>query len=226
MPVDPLGESDAGDAMVPGATPEDLAAISTAKRLLRKAVLLRRDARPEAERRTHDLARMALIERVLASVPDTVACYLSTGSEPGTRRLVAWLAARDVRVLLPLLTMPNGSWRSEPAWADYTGPDNLRAGRASILEPTGRALPVTEITRAELIICPALAASGYGDRLGRGGGWYDRALAQAAGRTSCALLNDDEVVPQVPAQPWDRRVDLIITPTKIIDCVLARSEPV
>jgi 5-formyltetrahydrofolate cyclo-ligase len=80
----------------------DAAAIAGAKQTLRKAVLFRRDARTRAQREHDDEARMEIIEASLEDrIPDTVAAYLSNGSEPGTLQLVAWLAAHSVRVLLP-----------------------------------------------------------------------------------------------------------------------------
>jgi 5-formyltetrahydrofolate cyclo-ligase len=70
-----------------------------------------------------------------------------------------------------------------------------------------------------VIICPGLAANRKGDRLGRGGGWYDRALRHASSSAPVwVLLNADEVLETIPMQPWDRRVDAIVTPAGMIMC--------
>ena len=203
-----------------GADAADQAAIDGAKRTLRKAVLFRRDARSARQRDHDDEARMSIIESSLWDrMPDSVAAYLSAGSEPGTLQLVAWLAAQNIRVLLPVLSHPVGGLLDRPAWAPYEGPDALRVGARSILEPTGDPLPSEQLPEAELIICPGLAANIAGDRLGRGGGWYDRALRHASQSAPIwLLLNDDEVLETIPVQPWDRRVDVIITPTRMITC--------
>jgi 5-formyltetrahydrofolate cyclo-ligase len=200
--------------------PVDVAAIDGAKRTLRKAVLFRRDMRPAKDRQAADEARMSIIESSLADrMPDTVAAYLSMGAEPGSLQLVAWLAAHEVRVLLPVLSHPVGGRLDKPAWAPYEGPDALRTGAFSILEPTGDPLPSEQLPEAELIVCPGLAANRRGDRLGRGGGWYDRALKHASQSAPVwLLLNDDEVLDTIPIQPWDRRVDVIITPSRMITC--------
>ena len=183
----------------------DAAAIAGAKRTLRKAILFRRDARTRAQREHDDEARMEMIEASLEDrIPDTVAAYLSTGSEPGSLQLVAWLAANRL---------------DKPAWAPYEGPDALRVGAYSILEPTGDVVPSEQLPEAELIICPGLAANLHGDRLGRGGGWYDRALRHASQSAPVwLLLNDDEVLETIPVHAWDHRVDVIITPTRMITC--------
>lgn len=199
----------------------DAAAIAGAKSMLRKAVQFRRDSRPVDQRTAADEARLALMSEVfLDRLPDTVAAYLSAGSEPGTLQLVAWLAAHNVRVLLPVLSAPaGGSQLMEPAWAPYGGPDALRVGAYAILEPTTERVPSEQLPEAEMVICPGLAANRLGDRLGRGGGWYDRALRHASASAPIwVLLNDDEVLQTIPTDAWDRRVDVIVTPSQVITC--------
>lgn len=198
----------------------DQAALAAAKRQLRSAVLLRRASRSPAERSADDEARFALLVTALADrLPDTVAAYVSAGDEPDTLRLVAWLGARGVRVMLPLLTDGSGGRLPEPAWAAYDGPEALRAGPLGLLEPTTTPVPARQLPEAELVVCPGLAANLHGDRLGRGGGWYDRALLHVGQSTPVVvLLNRDEVLTAIPAQPWDRRVDRVATPDAIVDC--------
>ena len=199
----------------------DDTAIAGAKKMLRRAVQLRRDSRSPQQRTADDEARLLVMGTALGDrMPDTVAAYLSTGSEPGTLQLVAWLGAHRVRVLLPVLSpLPDGSPRRDPAWAPYEGPEALRVGVHSILEPTSEPVPSEQLPEAELIVCPGLAANRVGDRLGRGGGWYDRALPHASQSAPVwVLLNADEVMAAIPTQAWDRRVDVIITPTELITC--------
>jgi len=198
----------------------DDAALQGAKATLRKAIQFRRDARPAEQRFSDDQARLSIMQAALgARMPDTVAAYLSIGSEPATLQLVAWLAANGVRVLLPVLSHPIGGRLERPAWAPYEGPDRLWTGALSILEPTGQPLPSEQLPEAELIICPGLAANRLGDRLGRGGGWYDRALVHASQSAPIwVVLNSDEVLDIIPVQSWDRRVDVIITPEQMITC--------
>jgi 5-formyltetrahydrofolate cyclo-ligase len=198
----------------------DDAALQGAKATLRKAIQFRRDTRSAEQRHSDDQARLSIMQAAMrARMPDTVAAYLSTGSEPATLQLVAWLAAYGVRVLLPVLSHPIGGRLERPAWAPYEGPDRLWTGALSILEPTGQPLPSEQLPEAELIICPGLAANRLGDRLGRGGGWYDRALVHASQSAPIwVVLNSDEVLDIIPVQSWDRRVDVIITPEQMITC--------
>ena len=195
-------------------TAADDEAIAGAKQTLRRAVQLRRESRSPEQRTRDDEARLAVLDAALGSAPPaTVAAYLSAGAEPGTLQLVGWLAAHGVRVLLPVL-----SRGPAPAWAAYAGPDALRLRRHGILEPDADPLPEGSLATADLVLAPGLAANEAGDRLGRGGGWYDRALAAAPGTPVWVLLNTDEVLPAIPVHAWDRPVDALVTPAALLPC--------
>lgn len=193
----------------------DAVAIAAAKRTLRRAARLRREARPADRRQLDDEQRFArLVDRLNERGVRRLAAYLSAGTEPDSLRLVAWSVAHDVEVLLPVLTDGQGSWLPEPAWAAYAGPDALREGRSRILEPTGPLLAGDALAGMDLLVVPGLAADGAGNRLGRGGGWYDRARAAHPDLETWLLLNSDEVLEVVPTDTWDLRVDLLVTPTR------------
>ncbi|MFT4293884.1 MAG: 5-formyltetrahydrofolate cyclo-ligase [Micropruina sp.] len=165
-------------------------------------------------------AGLARTERALQACAGhtTIAVYASAGGEPDTWALIEALYADRRTLLLPLLgRRPDGSVRREPDWALYTGPEQVRPGFAGILEPVGPALGPTGLARASLIWCAGLAATPGGDRLGTGGGWYDRALGFAhADAVVGVLLRDAEVLPQLPVESFDRRVDLIVTESRIL----------
>lgn len=193
----------------------DAAALTSAKRVLRDAVRLRRAARSADQRERDDALRFERLRALLLTArPRRIAAYLSTGDEPDTLRLVAWAATHGIEVLLPVLSDGHGAWRAEPGWARYAGPDSLREGRAGILEPTTPPVAGHALTEVDVMVLPGLAADQVGNRLGRGGGWYDRARMDHRALPSWLLLNDDEVLEAVPTQPWDLPVDLVITPTR------------
>jgi 5-formyltetrahydrofolate cyclo-ligase len=211
-----------GPVFRPPQSPVDVAAITEAKRVLRRAVLRRRAVRPEDQRAADDAARFEQLRSFLDDARlGTVACYLSVAPEPGTLQLIAWLASRGIRLLLPVLSEPESADApvGEPDWAAYAGPDQLRLGLRSLIEPTTPRLGAGALAEAQLIILPGLAGNSRGDRLGRGGGWYDRALHHAdPSAVTVLLLNDDEVVEAIPTHRHDRRVDVIITPTRALRC--------
>ena len=157
-------------------------------------------------------AGAALRDAVLAYPPTqmagTVAAYVSVGSEPSTRALIFTLWKRGSYVLLPLLE-PGG----DLDWASYEGPDSLVTGPRGLLQPGEPPRGRTAIASADLVIVPALAVDRRGNRLGRGGGSYDRALARVGPAVpTIALLYDDELLDEVPAAPHDRPVRAVARP--------------
>ncbi|MFF8234774.1 5-formyltetrahydrofolate cyclo-ligase [Streptomyces caelestis] len=148
----------------------------------------------------------------------TVAAYVSVGSEPGTRALLDALRARGVRVLLPALLPDN-----DLDWGVYEGEGSLarvqHGGRMALFEPAGERIGPDAVTTADAVLLPGLAVDRRGMRLGRGGGSYDRVLARlerAGVRPALVvLLYDTEVVESVPAEPHDRPVRAVVTPSGV-----------
>lgn len=202
----------------------DHAALVNAKNTLRIAVRTRRTARPAEVVATDDHARCVRLQELFGTPANdlVVAAYVSIAPEPGTLELISWLYAAGSTVLLPVLDRrPNGTPRNTPDWAMYAGPDRLRAGLWGIPEPTTDPLDAEALARASIVVCSGLAGTPQGKRLGMGGGWYDRALAYAdPDAVVVMLLNDDEVLEDLPTQYWDRRVDVIATPTRLLDTSL------
>jgi 5-formyltetrahydrofolate cyclo-ligase len=163
---------------------------SPAKADLRATLLGARRARSESDLR---LARAAIARRALelSEAARCVAAYEPLRTEPGSVDLLDALGRLGITVLLPVLLADR-----DLAWV-ARGTD--AAG---------------SLADAQLVLVPALAVDRRGHRLGRGGGSYDRALARvAAGTPVLALVFDDEVLPVVPVDPWDRPVTGALTPS-------------
>jgi len=173
-------------------------------RLLAARSALSDEERAEAGRGIRDVL-LGLAEVQMAG---TIAAYYSVGSEPDTRRLVYALWKRGSYVLLPLLR-PDG----DLDWASYEGPDSLRPGPRGLLEPAEAPRGADAVARADVVLVPALAVDTAGQRLGRGGGSYDRALARVGPLIPViALLYDGELLDRVPAEPHDTPVRAVARP--------------
>jgi 5-formyltetrahydrofolate cyclo-ligase len=174
------------------------------KAILRTEVLAARADRGTAEQ---VLAGEAIAAHGLAMCrgASTVAAYVSFGTEPPTSRLLDGLRAAGSVVLLPVID--DGTL----AWAAYAGVADLSPGPLGIPEPSGDRLPPTALADADLVVVPALAVDWAGHRLGRGGGFYDRALAEARAQV-VAVVYDDELIHRVPHEPHDRLVDAVLRP--------------
>ncbi|WP_042365010.1 5-formyltetrahydrofolate cyclo-ligase [Streptacidiphilus neutrinimicus] len=187
------------------------------KKAIRSRLIAARAAMsPEQRDEAANTLADAVLALVLAAGARTVACYVSMGSEPGTRPLLDALRADGVRVLLPVLLPDN-----DLDWAEYEGFDQLTPGRLGLLEPTAPLLGPDAVSEAHVVLLPGLAVDpATGVRLGRGGGSYDRVLSRLAASGSTArlvtLLFDTELVPDLPAEVHDRPVDAVVTPRRTL----------
>ena len=179
------------------------------KAALRKRLLAARSALPADQRRDAGrLIRDALLDLPPLQMAGTVAAYYSVGTEPDTRGLVYALWKRGTYVLLPLL-LPDG----DLDWASYEGPDSLVPGPRGLAEPGEPPRGADAVARADVVLAPALAVDQAGNRLGRGGGSYDRALARVGPLIPViALLYDGELLGHVPAEPHDTPVRAVVRP--------------
>ena len=164
-----------------------------------------------------------LTESSFWSASDTIALYASLPTELETTSLIeaAWDAS--VRVLLPRVVGPG-----QLAFAEVRRDDALVPGAFGVREPAP-ANPVVELAEADRIFVPGLAFDRRGGRLGRGAGYYDRALAAvasagerktAADRDSSSprtigLAFERQLVASVPMDAWDVRLDAVATPTQV-----------
>jgi len=187
-------------------------AAAVAKIALRDRIRTTRHRRPLLE--IGDAARG--LAEVLMARPEvrraaTVAAYVSIGSEPGTGALLDALDAAGKRVILPVLQRD-----LDLDWGTWRGPTSLAPARMGLLEPVDQ-LGVDAVATADLVIVPGLAVSPTGERLGQGGGSYDRALERVpVGTPVVVCLYDDEVGLDVPVDPHDRPVTAAVTPTRWI----------
>ncbi len=142
---------------------------------------------------------------------EIVMVFLSLPGEPDTTPLVlrAWQDRK--RVLAPRV-----SWeqrRMLPVEIHSLTADLTVTG-VGLREPVaGAPIPVSLI---DLVVVPGLGFDVDGNRLGRGRGFYDRFLANPEFRgVACALAFEQQLVPELPAHPLDRPVDLLVTDVKV-----------
>jgi 5-formyltetrahydrofolate cyclo-ligase len=209
-----MAESDQiASGVEPAVTVNDQAARSRAERksVLRKSLLAARARMSQEDRAAAGRRLMgALLELPELGMAGTVAAYLSVGSEPPTRGLVFALWKRGTYVLLPVVQDDY-----DLDWASYEGPGSMAPASYGLLEPTERRRGPAAIGSADLVIVPALAVDRAGNRLGKGKGCYDRALARVGPSVpTIALLYDDELLDEVPAGPRDRRVRAAAQPRR------------
>ena len=179
------------------------------KALLRARLLAARAALGDEHRREAGrLIRDELLSLPQLQMAGTVAAYYSVGAEPDTRGLVYALWKRGTYVLLPLL-LPDG----DLDWASYEGPDSLVPGPRGLAEPGEPPRGPEAVARADVVLAPALAVDHDGNRLGRGGGSHDRALARVTPLIPVIALHyDAELLGHAPAESHDTPVRAAVRP--------------
>lgn len=185
--------------------------LAAAKTALRARLLASRRAVPDDVRRTEADAVTEHLEHV-AGDAETICAYIPVGTEPGSAAVLARLSDRGVRVLVPVALTADDGTPLPLQWGRYR-PGSLQTGRFGLLEPTQPWLPADTLAQADLIVVPALAVDRRGVRLGRGAGFYDRCLRWRAPHVALvAVVRDDELLDEVPAQDHDIAMTHAVTP--------------
>ena len=144
----------------------------------------------------------------------TVCAYVPVGTEPGSIDILDMLLRRATRVLLPVARTTADDTPMPLRWGEYR-PGGLTRGPWGLLEPPEPWLAESALADAGLVLVPALAVDRRGVRLGRGRGFYDRSLPRwGAHARLIAVVRDDELVDELPAEPHDVRVTHALTPRR------------
>lgn len=170
---------------------------------------------------TQDRIRLSVrIQERIISLPavaeaSTVLLYSPVRGEADTSLLLETLWRRRVRVLLPRC-------RPEaPGAMDLfcvAGLAELKPGAWGIPEPDPSACDLHEGCSIDLAIIPGVAFDRACNRLGMGGGYYDRLLAQP-GMADCLKIGPGygfQIVERLPRESWDRPMDLVVTESELI----------
>ncbi len=134
----------------------------------------------------------------------TVLLYHSLEDEVDTHQFIRkWSNVK--RILLPVVIGNDLELRL------YTSPNDMTMGAYGIEEPTGEVF--TNYAAIDFIAVPGVAFDRKGNRLGRGKGYYDRLLPRIPSACKAGICFPFQLVEEVPAEPFDIRMDTIITAT-------------
>ncbi len=181
------------------------------KKELRKKILRLRDSLNVSIRKRKD-------EKIKASVTEfirkmnikSLALYASFGSEVNTQEIFFFCKEKGIKTAFPKVVDEDLAI----LWVNSS--DELKPGYKSILEPS--IYRIASFDELDLILVPGVAFDERCYRIGYGGGFYDRLLKDKK-VTKLGLAYEEQVVKEIPNEPFDIRVDLIITDERIISCV-------
>lgn len=185
---------------------------------LRSAILKRRSALPSST--CHSWSRS--IQAKVLELPQylaarSVALYRAIRNEVETGAIMNDALGRQKKVFCP-----NIHGDEPPVFLQVFSQSDLVPGPASAAEPSGHVRFSEADREGSMVIVPGVVFDELGNRLGRGGGWYDRALKWF---DDCGvyvgLAYEIQVVDKVPAELWDEKVHYVVTESRVIDCGLA-----
>lgn len=144
----------------------------------------------------------------------TIALFLSFDGEIDTMPLIQQLWQRGKQVYLPVLHPFN---RHSLLFLAYTPTTQLIKNRFNIQQPALDVQQVLPLNQLDIMLIPLVAFDLIGQRLGMGGGFYDRILAgwQQKGFFPIGLAHQCQQVDKLPSATWDIPLPEIITPQKI-----------
>ena len=183
-----------------------------------------RKARNNLSKNQQELAAESLkvnfiqhLKRYNTTENSQIALYLSNDSELDTSLLIKELWTKNHLVYLPVIHPFNGTTLY---FQRYEENSPMRANRYAILEPKLNCSQICPLQDLDYLLMPLVAFDSHGNRLGMGGGFYDKTLARYHNENwqkpqLIGLAHQCQHVESLPVEPWDVPLNFIITPHKI-----------
>jgi len=175
---------------------------------LRKEMREQRRSLLDETRKVHEVnlekQAIALIERLGAR---TIHIYISLQDEISTQGIIEYCWKKEIKVIVPE-TLSAGNLRH----LEYEQYDELTTGIFNCQWPkSGREYQ----DKFDLIICPGLAFTALGERLGYGGGYYDRFLNKHHQAWKTALAYPFQIKDNIPTSAHDCSLNQVLVSTAL-----------
>jgi 5-formyltetrahydrofolate cyclo-ligase len=150
-----------------------------------------------------------------------VGIYLTNEGELNTQPIIEYLWEQGVNVFLPVLHPFSNGYL---VFLQYTPSTKMKPNVYGILEPLLDVTKLCPIAQLDMILAPLVAFDEKGNRMGMGGGFYDRTIKHIANKDSMdairktrliGLAHDVQHTLSLPTQVWDIPLPAILTPTTL-----------
>lgn len=146
----------------------------------------------------------------LAGDDAVIGLYHAVRGEAPTRSYAKWFSENGRRVALPWFADKDAPMQFR-AWLDPYGDDGMEPAPHGGLQPAAD----SPLLSPDLVLTPLVGFTATGQRLGQGGGHYDRWLAANPSVTALGLAWDCQLLDSLPAEPHDIPLRAVITPTRL-----------
>ncbi len=192
------------------------------KKRLREKLLKRRDAiPPELKSAKESAIEDRLFSQDIFKKARSILLYVSFRSEVDTRKFLHDIIKLGKKLVLPLVDTRHKVLKLY----EIKNPDELKPGYMGIPEPGILRYRRCSLKDIDLVIIPGTGFDPNGNRLGYGGGYYDKLLSMEARElaeidhiTTIALAFEEQIGEEIPSEPHDIKVDMIVTDERIIKC--------
>ncbi len=187
------------------------------KDAVRKAMLQRRVSQPAQEVQALSLqAQEALLAEKVWDKAQRVALYMATKGEVQTQKIIehAWQHGKDV-----YFPRCNSNQQGQMDFIACHTMQDLTQGKYGIWEPKPTLpIPNQEALHLDILLIPGIAFTRQGQRLGFGGGYYDRFLSKAEKQKTLyvALAFSWQILEELPTQAWDIPVHVLVSDKGIV----------
>lgn len=178
------------------------------KKEIRRALLKRRDELPQMQ---WDAFSNSIMDKVICHSlfqrTETIYCYMSYHHEVDTRNLISYALNIGKKVAIPKVL------GREMEFYYIRSLQDVQPGSKGILEPKGEHGQLANEERA-LMLMPLVGYDAHNNRLGYGGGYYDRYLQKHPEHHTMGLAFTLQKVTEIPVEETDWKLDIIITEEK------------
>ena len=193
------------------------------KKSLRVLLLAKRDSiSKESKIIKDDAIRKRLFSLEYFKESRTILFYASFRSEADTIKAIQNTLKLKKRVALPVVDTEHKQLKLY----EIHDISELSAGYMGIPEPVAARALNMSLNEIDIEIIPGIGFDLKGNRLGYGAGYYDKLLSHKSKRlsktkgriTTIALAFEEQITENIPSEPHDIRVDLIVTEKRLIRC--------
>ena len=193
------------------------------KKRLRNKLLKKRDAIPIGHKTLKEKAiEKKLFELDIFREANSLLMYVSFRSEVDTTGYLQDVLNSGKRLILPVVDARHKQLKLY----EIKDTSELKPGYMGIPEPDIRENRRATLKDIDLVIIPGTGFDLNGNRLGYGGGYYDRLLSYESKQLAnvdkhiptVALAFEEQIGEDIPAEPHDIKVDMILTDERVIHC--------
>jgi 5-formyltetrahydrofolate cyclo-ligase len=194
----------------------DFKSIDKAKVTIRKLIIQKRKALNDSKKNEKSLViTQRLLDMGEFKASKAVFCFLSTAHEVKTEEIILKAFRLGKDVLVPLLNPQEGNMQVVRVSRDA----QFVIGKYGVREPSLEAGEVVSSSCIDFVVTPGLAFDTFGNRIGYGGGHYDKLFKNISNDVMrVAVGYDFQIIESVPHSDFDESVHFIVTETKTLRC--------